>query len=177
MFKPLHRRERSEDPEAENKKANSTIPTAGYSTQNLEDGRGGELSTSSLLHKVSEILYWPAKSHPSPVSLTNNSSTCSKSWSETTYPIIRKCPICPIRLQKKFWIPGWWFRLDHFHSLSLKSAFPPVSSIVTHLPASSWHDNIILKIFKCSSQHRKMFLFQTNNFYPCFCHFWYFQTP
>ena len=57
MFKPLHRRERSEDPEAENKKANSTIPTAGYITQNLEDGRGGELSTSSLLHKVSEILY------------------------------------------------------------------------------------------------------------------------
>ena len=75
-------------------------------------GAGDLLPTSSLLYKVSELLYWPAKSthemlhvtwlsvYTSPylVFLTNESSRCSRSWFEKSYPVIPKC------YKKKFWI-------------------------------------------------------------------------
>ena len=101
------------------------------------------------------------KCHPSPSPvLTNDFSRCeyarcSRLWSEQAYPVT----ICPIRLWKKFCIPGWWFR-----QLIIVIIFEiRISALLTQLNCDAlttlariiltWHDNI-LKICKCLSQHR-----------------------
>ena len=78
----------------------------------------------STWHKVSEILYEPAKSthkmssvSPSPVFLTNENDSYNMSN----------------KAQEKFWIPAWWFRPISVIIYEIRNSAPSsIISNVTH---------------------------------------------